>query len=263
MPASVFTRSVRDHRRSLMVWALAVIAYTLMIAAFYPSLQDSMASYQAIIDSMPAVVRDAFAGSDMSSPAGWLDYELFSIMAPVAFLVYAVAAGGRGIAGEEEQGTLDLLLAHPVSRGRVLLEKYAEMLAGVILLTLAQFASLVASSWIWGLRLGLVPLLEASALLGLVGLAFGSIAFLVGAASGHRGLASGVAGGLAGAMYLLNVLAPQSQSLERLQPLSLFHYYGTAPLSSGLSGTGAAVLLLTSAACTAVAYVAFSRRDVA
>ena len=41
-------------------------------------------------------------------------------MLPLLLLVYAIGAGSRAIAGEEESGTLDLLLAHPLSRRRSL-----------------------------------------------------------------------------------------------------------------------------------------------
>ena len=44
-------------------------------------------------------------------------------MVPLLLLVAAIGAGARAIAGEEERGTLDLLLSTPVSRRRLALEK--------------------------------------------------------------------------------------------------------------------------------------------
>lgn len=262
MLGSVFAKGMRDQWRSLLVWALAVAVIALMIAAFYPSVKASMASYQQIADQMPKVLRDAFIGSDIGSPAGWLDTKLFSMMAPIMFLVYAIAAGARGIAGEEEDGTLDLLLAQPVSRGRVLLQKYAGLVAGVVLLTAVLFATLAITAPMFQMHLGTWQLLQASLLVGLLGLAFGSIAFLVAAAWGRRGLAYGVAGGLAGIMYLMDILAPLSSVLERIQPASLYYYYGIVPVSDGMRAVDVLAFGITALSALVLAYAAFARRDI-
>ena len=66
MLGSVFAKGMRDQWRSLLVWALAVAVIALMIAAFYPSVKASMASYQQIADQMPKVLRDAFIGDRKS-----------------------------------------------------------------------------------------------------------------------------------------------------------------------------------------------------
>ena len=262
MLGSVFANGMRDQWRSLLVWALAVAVIALMIAAFYPSVKASMASYQQIADQMPKVLRDAFIGSDIGSPAGWLDTKLFSMMAPIMFLVHAIAAGARGIAGEEEDGTLDLLLAQPVSRGRVLLQKYAGLVAGVVLLTAVLFATLAITAPMFQMHLGTWQLLQASLLVGLLGLAFGSIAFMVAAAWGRRGLAYGVAGGLAGIMYLMDILAPLSSVLERIQPASLYYYYGIAPVSDGMRAVDVLAFGITALSALVLAYAAFARRDI-
>ena len=262
MLSSVFTKGLRDQWRTLLAWLVAVAAYALLIAAFYPTVAKSMAAMQDIADKLPQALRDAFIGSDMTSAAGWLDTKLLSIMAPVMFLVYAVGAGARSIAGEEEDGTLDILLAQPVSRTRVALEKYAVLVTGVALLTAALWATLAVSAPAFTMHIGAGRLLEGCLSVGLLTLAFGSVAFLVAAAGGRRGLAAGVAGGLAGAMYLVNILAPEAGALQRLEPLSLFHYYGVAPLTEGLPASHAAVFVVISLVCLGAALVAFGRRDI-
>ena len=40
----------------------------------------------------------------MTSGLGFLNAELFSLMLPVLFLIYAIARGARLVAGEEEAG---------------------------------------------------------------------------------------------------------------------------------------------------------------
>jgi ABC-2 type transport system permease protein len=263
MLRSVFAKGMRDQRNALIAWTIAVVAYALLIVAFYPTIKASMASVQDMADKMPKVLRDAFIGSDMASPTGWIDTKFFSLMAPILFLVYAIGAGARSIAGEEEEHTLDLLLAQPVSRGRVLLEKYGDVVVGLLVLTAALFVTLVATAPLFSMDVAVGKLLQGSLLVGLLGLAFGSVAFLVAGATVRRALAYGVAGGLAGAMYLVNILAPDVAGLHWLRPLSLFSYYGIAPVAEGLRGEDVAVFAGVSLACLAAAYLIFGRRDIA
>ena len=46
-------------------------------------------------------------------------------MVPLLLMIAAIGAGAGAIAGEEERGTLELLLANPLSRRRLVLEKTA------------------------------------------------------------------------------------------------------------------------------------------
>lgn len=262
MLASIFAKELRDQRRGLLAWIVAVAAYALLIAAFYPTVAKSMSAMQDLAEQLPRAFKEAFIGSDMTSAVGWLDTKLLAITAPLMFLVYAIGAGARSIAGEEEDGTLDLLLAQPVSRVRVALEKYAGLVAGVALLTLALWITLVVSAPLFDMDVSAGRLLQACLSAGLLALAFGSVAFLAAAAGAHRGPAAGIAGGLAGVMYLVNLLAPDAAALRRVETLSLFHYYGVAPLAQGLPGAHAAAFAASSLACLGVALVAFGRRDI-
>ena len=98
----------------------------------------------------------------------------------------------------------------------------------------------------------------------LLALAYGAIAVLLGAATGKRTLAIGVAAAFGVAAYLVNGLAPLVDELEAAQKLSPFYHYAAGdPLRHGLSMEHAAVLVAIAAVATALAPVLFSRRDVA
>ena len=67
---------------------------------------------QRLSEALKAFI--AFGGDlDYVSGAGYLGSELFAFMVPLLLLIAAIGAGARAIAGEEERGTLDLLLANP------------------------------------------------------------------------------------------------------------------------------------------------------
>jgi len=62
--------------------------------------------------------------------------NLCLLLAPIV----AVLAGAAAIAGEQDRGTLELLLSQPIARGRLLLSKYAGLLASLAIATFAGFA---------------------------------------------------------------------------------------------------------------------------
>jgi ABC-2 type transport system permease protein len=264
MLGGVFLKGLRDNVRALLWWSLGLCALVAMECAIYPSVRRSAAGLNQYVNNLPEVFRKAFLGSaDFGSPPGFINTELFSIMGPVLLLVFAIGAGARAIAGEEEAGTMDLLLSCPISRRRVTFEKFAFVVTGVGVLSVVLFAALLAGTTAAGMHLGAASLARACLLLGLLGLAFGTLAFAVGAATGRRALAIAVGGGLAAALYLLNTLSALAEGLKPFRVLSLFYYYGGAtPLTQSLRAADIAVLLITTAVLLGAALFAFARRDV-
>jgi Cu-processing system permease protein len=61
--------------------------------------------------------------------------NLCLLLAPIV----AVLAGAAAIAGEQDRGTLELLLSQPITRGRLLISKYAGLLTSLTLATIAGF----------------------------------------------------------------------------------------------------------------------------
>lgn len=150
MLANIFTKTLYDQRRSLLAWSVSLVLLVGMYVAIWPSMRDQP-NMNDFLDQMPEAFRSLFAtsGADMSTPVGYIQIELLSFMAPIAALIYAISGGAAAISGEEDRHTMDLLLANPVSRDRVLLDKFAAMalgtflLAGVIGLALVAEGSLV------------------------------------------------------------------------------------------------------------------------
>ncbi len=266
MLRTTFRKTLRDQRRALMWWAIGLFVSGATYAPFYPSIKENADTLQQYMESMPEFLRKAFLGAtgDFTSPAGYLNTELFNFFAPILMLLYAIGAGARAIAGEEERQTLDVLLATPMTRRRVLLEKYGAMLAGGALLSVALWLSIPLTGPPFELTPSLVDLAAACLMTFLLAIAFGSIALAVGCATGRRGLAIGVTAGLAGATYLIDLLTPSIESIDWLQYLSPFHYYlDPEPMMNGLGVGGSLVLAAISVVALGVALFAFERRDLA
>lgn len=266
MLRSVLTKSLRDARRGLLWWALGLVGLVAFIVAVFPTVRDNP-ELNRLVEDYPEALRSflSFGGEvDYTSGAGYLGSELFAFMVPLLLLVASIGAGARAIAGEEERGTLDLLLSNPVSRRRVLLEKLGALVAELVVLGTVLWASLWIGSRAADMKVSTGHLAAGSAGAVLLALAFGSVALMLGAASGRRSLAIGLTAAGAVLAYVVNSLAPLVSGLEPLQKLSpVYHYTAGDPLRHGLSVSHALVLLGIAAVATAVAVVAFDRRDLA
>jgi ABC-2 type transport system permease protein len=266
MLRSVLPKTLWDMRRSFVWWSLGLVGLVALMVAVYPTIRDNP-EMNRLVEEYPDALKAfiAFGGAvDYTSGAGYLGSELFSLMIPLLFLVSAVGNGAGAVAGEEERGTLDLLLSNPVTRRRVALEKLGAMTLELAGLGVVLWAAL----WLGGLPVDLDVsawhLAAATASAGLLALGFGAIAFMVGAATGHRAVAIGVATAGAVAAYLVNGLAGLVEVLEVPQKLSPFYHYAAGdPLRQGLAVDHSLVLVAITVAAAVVGVAAFERRDLA
>lgn len=262
---SVFVRSLLDLRRGLLWWSVGLAGMVATMAAVYPSIRDNPA-LNRLVDDYPEALKAfiAFGGSvDYVSGAGYLGIELFSFMVPLLFVIAAVAGGAGAIAGEEERGTLDLLLSQPITRRGVASAKVLSTAAEVVALTIVLWLALWVGVATFDMGVPSSNLLAASLTAGALGLTFGAIAFLLGAATGRKSLSIGITAALAVAAYLVNALAALVSGLGPLQKASPFYHYAVGnPLRQGVAPGHLAVLVAIAVVSAATGIVLFERRDI-
>lgn len=266
MLRNVYLTTLRRRLRGLLWWSLGVVVMNGWIVGFYPSIRESAGQYSEILEGMPEGLRNLFfaEGLDLGSPEGYLSVEAFSFVVPILLLIYAIGFAASTLAGEEQGGQLDVVLANPVSRRRVVTQKAAAMATGLLVLGVVLWGSLALGGALVGMSIPAWHLLSAVISAVLLAWAFGGIALVAGALTGRRALAMGVASTLAVFTYLLHALAPLVDALEPFRVLSPFTWYlGGEPLLRGLDPADAAALLGLAVAAWLGAAVAFDRRDLA
>lgn len=260
---SVFARAVLDRRRSLLWWTVGVVLYCAFIVAVWPVI-DGNDDFEQLYSDMPDALQAMFGAdgfADFTSPAGFLNTYLFSMILPFIFTGLAVSLGSSLLAGEEEEGLLDLVLSYPVRRRRLVLEKIGAMEASLVVVGTATVVVLLLAKEPVSLDVGLSGLVSATLGSVLFALMHGLLALLVGAWRGDVGLATGVGWGAALFGYLLNIVANIDDSLDWLAPLSPLHWATSdSPVSGALPVTYLA-LIGAAAGLTAAAVMVFERHD--
>lgn len=260
---NVFTKWLWDGRRSLLAWALAIAAVATMYAAFWPSIRNP--AMMEALEAYPEGMLEALNFNDLATAAGYLSSAVYGLLVPLLVTVFAIAAGTRAVAADEEAGTLDLVLAHPVSRARLALQRFAGIVVGLAVVAAAILLAML------GLRgpaeLDGVSAAELAAItlqLALLGAAFAALAFAIGAATGRKALTLALSAAVAVFAFLGNGVLPQVEGLEWVRNISPWHWYlGGEPLTNGLQLADSGLLLAMTVALVAAGTWAFGRRDVA
>ncbi len=259
--SALLRKTLRDQQRPFVAWGIGIAGVAAMYAAFYPSVRNSAADLQKYLDQLPDAIKNLLGG-DYTTPAGYLRSETFSILGPILFLVFAIGAGSRAIAGEEEGRTLDLLLSTPIRRRQVLIDKWLSLTLTTLGLAVVLGFAIALVGPLFQLRIGIADVAAACLMIFLLAVMFGTIALAIGCFTGRRGLAIGITGAVATITYILNVLASGVHALAPLRPVSPFRWYlEPDPLVVGLRALNVAVLAGVTIVALAAAWLAFDRRD--
>lgn len=266
MTPCVFTQAIRRRAVGLTWWCLGVAAATALIVGAYPTVRDND-SLNSTFAKLPASIQAALGlspGTALTAPVGYLNSQFFTNVLPIILLVFALSVAAWTIAGDEAGGTLELLLANPISRFRVCVERVGALAVMVILLTAVGLAvlSLLAPIVQLTARLDAMHVLAAFIATAAFAIVSASLCFAAGAATGSRAVALGIASAFAVAGYILQGLAEQVTALRPLRDITPWHWLISAdPLANGFSIEAVVVPLIVSLALFGAGGAAFARRD--
>ena len=124
-----FAKTFRDQRRALVGWGIGLAGWRRCTS---PSTRPSGTARPPSSGTCRTCRRRSrtLIGDQTSlRPPDTCGARSFSSLGPILFLVFVVGSGARAVAGEEEAGTLDLVLSTPIRRRQVLFDKFLAMLA--------------------------------------------------------------------------------------------------------------------------------------
>jgi ABC-2 type transport system permease protein len=253
---SIFLKAMREQRVMVLGFGLGSALMAALVLGIYPSYREGLSDIE-----IPPALKALFGDIDLTTANGFLSAEFFSWI-PVLLVVYAIIQGTGVLAGEESNGTLDLLLAQPISRTRLFIEKAFSIIVGTLIIV-----ALILPGWLIpyaaaDIDVALGRLLVATAAMAPLVLAFAALSLLAGCLLPTRRDAATAIVAVAVVSYFVNSLGQAVEVLEPLRPASLFFYYRAEKvLVPGVDPAGVAVLLGTAVVAGGLALAAFQRRD--
>ncbi len=200
---------------------------------------------------------------DFTSFDGFLSMEAFGLTGLVicGYIGFLTASF---LAGEIEMKTIDLLLAQPVTRVRLVIDRYATLIPLIVLMALAMLAGIFVGTKYMNIDASYQWFAYALALMGLFMLAFGAISLFVSAVLNDGRTAAIASLGLLIVMYFMETIGQSVEKLEIIRSLSLFHYarYSEILVFHDLSFGNLAVMIAVTIVFIGLAVLAFRRRDI-
>jgi ABC-2 type transport system permease protein len=239
-----------------------------MYVAMWPSFSKESEKFLELADAYPEAVMKAMNIDIMSmfgSLEGFIAGEHFSIIWPIILIILTLSYASSAIAGEIDKGTIELLLAQPISRLKIFFAKYFSGLAIIVAFILLSNFSVVPFALLHSVDFKLQNYLTISILGFLFAFAIYGICMMLSSLFSARGKPMAITGGLLIIMYALNVFSAFQESVENLKYASFFHYYdfASAAIHNQLDSLNVAVFLTVGVVTTVIGAYIFVKRDIA
>ncbi len=263
---SILWRELRVNFRSLLIWTVILAALAFFTMSVFESIELGEGQYDDFINILPEAMQKAFGFDRLSftEPLGYYSADVYFLVVLFGG-IYAAILGSGIMAKEEEEKTIELLLARPVSRVRILAGKFLAVLLNLLflnvctgLVVLAAFKTFVSIPYSQPV---LLMLLAAPFL---AHLTFGCFGFLTSSLFFRRRQAMSASIGMVLAFYFLDVLAGLSEKMELLGRLTPFRYI-SAPdivMNEQIGCSNILILLGAGAAAMVLSHLLFCRRDI-
>lgn len=256
-----FTQTLRRLRGQILGWGIGLASYGLLMGAMFSSI-NQIEGLDELLANYPQEFL-AFMGdvSTFSTPSGYFG-TYFSNLVPLFLVIFAVSTAAGLLAGDEERGTLDLVMAYPLSRWALFAGRALGYIVALGLVLLISYLGwLVVLPWS-GMDVSALQLLRPFVpLFGLM-LLFGGLALLLSLLLPSARMASTVAGGLLVANFLLAGLARINDSLQPIMDLTPFAFYQQGDAMDGLNWGWALGLMAVGLLFIVIAGFVFNRRDI-
>jgi len=256
--------SVRNSWKGTVILLLAFAGLVAMIISIYPDMKGSIDMW---MDNLPDSALSAFgrSGLELSMVEGYLNMEFYQWGWVLILGVYFAFISSSVISKEIENKTIDMLLSNPVSRARVVLEKFLGLVPGVILMNVAmpivilgclKYANeTINVTYLFYTHFASVFYLCAVCALGLL--------FSVIFDETRR--ANVVAIGVISGMYIMEILSLISEKYSAIGKITIIHYYdpGEILVHHHIEASDVVILFFITAVLLVAAAIYFEKRDIA
>ena len=256
-------QELRFRRNAIIGWSIGLTFLPAIYVGIYPQFAEDLYQMESILE------LDIYKalGINIGTFEDWIASTVINIV-PILLAIYAVIDGTGTLAGEEESGKLELVVALPIPRWQIVTVKAIALGVSLLLILLFVAAtttivflaiesdietSLVWWDVVWSL-LYTWPIV----------MAVGMISLFLGAFAPRRRIAALIGTVVVIVSYFGSNLSSQVSTLETIQPLFLYHYLNS---TAGLYETGpdsSDILILLGIALVAftLALAFFHLRDI-
>jgi len=264
MSTRLLIQTLRWYRVRLVVVAAVGIAWGVIIPIIFDAFSEAVRDL-ANSGAFPEEMLNIGSGSLFTLP-GSITLGLQHPLALAMLGIFAVGAAATAIAGERARGTLEVLLARPISRSSLYVSILVGLLIAVTIVLIALLGGMIGGAVAIGLvdqlDLGQLPLVLLNGFLLWAGFTTFSLAASV--TFDRTGPAIGLSVGWLLFHYFLEILGSLWTDVAWTQEYSLLHHFNPGEILTGKPEPTDLVIVLVAAVVPLVyALLVFPRRDLA
>ncbi|MEO8691251.1 MAG: ABC transporter permease subunit [Candidatus Saccharimonas sp.] len=264
MTRSIFLKTLYDKRWFIFGWSLVFAALAALMASFFPAMK--VGTIGALANSLPPAFKGLIGNlALLNSFDTYLSSQLFDIRLPLIAGIMAIILGLGLSTSEEETGELKTLLGLPLSRTKIVFEKWLAIITitGVTMVAIA-IAVYAVIPFVAGASMPIKTLLPLLGVSWLLMVTFGTIAYAAGVITGKRSTAMAFGVFVVIGSFILTTFGQSVDWLASYEHLSLLYYFPADDIvTSGVNWPDVAVLASVTVIFLVAALIVFRRRDVA
>lgn len=263
----IFWQYLKDRKNSLIAYTLSASAFILMYVALFPSIKEQSAQFEELFKAYPEGLLAAFGVESIGFDTleKFFQLEYYSYVVPLMVILLVLPIAGAAIAGEIEKGTIENILAKPVSRLSLYLGRFFSGVTSLFLFSFVTTIIVFPLAAIFNVEFAPRAFAFAGIISFLFGLAVLSFGMMLSAIFSEKSRVYLISGALLLLMYVLFIVAQLKDNLEWLQYSSFFYYFDhqAALLEQKIPLLVIAVFLVFSVLTATLGAIWFQRRDIA
>jgi ABC-2 type transport system permease protein len=262
---NIFIREMKAHRKSLIIWCIAIVFTVISGMAKFTTASSSGVSYNKLMSQMPQSLRALLqVGSfDLSKVSGY--YGMLFVYILLMAAIHASMLGANIISKEERDKTVEFLMAKPVSRSKIVTAKLSAAIVNIVIFNLVSLGSSIAVTTNYNskgepIERYIIMLMTGMFIIQILFLSMGTA---IAAKSKNPKAAGTISTIILLATYLLSVIIDINSKLEGLKILTPFKYFNSYNLMYGKGFSAVYIILsiILIIGFSALTYVFYEKRD--
>jgi ABC-2 type transport system permease protein len=259
---TILRYALKRNLPQILGWGIGMAALAAYLMVLYDTWVAQKAQFASLLEAYPPELMAAFGGTaDLFTEPGFLNFTFYSYIILVIG-IYICAVGSGLLAEDEENGRLDLILAHPISRTELFYGRLLSMvlsLAAILTLTWVGFAAFLPST---SLEVNssemALPLID----LFFISMVFGTFSLALSMFLPSRRMAVMLSSLVLLASYLVKTLVTLDENIEKIQEFTPLYYSKGGYAIQGLNWGWILGLLIVSLVFVLLAWQRFEHKDI-
>lgn len=257
---------LKTKRKSMLYFSIGLFLWGLMITALYEAV-SGVEAFSDYWSQFPDTLKNLFGGHEINilQPEGYITLEYYQLFMPIILGAFVFAFAAFCVVKARENGTLEMLLTHPIERWKYALTSFFSLAAGLAILSVIGVGTVALVALAFGIDISYLGQLKFMLLVYLFVLALGSLSLFASCVLNKSGQVYAVSITLLAVSYLVNFISNSWSFFRVIDHAFLYHYYDPYGVmtTAGFPWSSLLYYLAITIAFAWLSMIALQRRDVA